>query len=206
MSAMKSEEEDIELLARAIMAEARDDAEHLAVEAKGKAEAVRKRAQDQAESERKTILARAKEDADRLRSQSSATSQLKARSTQLEQREKILNDVFEEVRKQVSAVKKRPDYSAIATMLAREALTQLKTAEAEVRADEATQKVLKLDDLSKELNGKFTFGKNLEEGTGVVVSAAGGKLHYDNTLETRLSRLQGSLRSSVYKTLIGEKA
>ena len=206
MSVMKSEEEDIELLARAIMAEARDDAEHLAVEAKGKAEAVRKRAQEQAESERKAILARAKEDADRLRSQSSATSQLKARSTQLEQREKILNDVFEEVRKQVGAVKKRPDYGVIATMLAREALTQLKTAEAEVRADETTQKALKLDDLSKELNGKFTFGKNLEEGTGVVVSAAGGKLHYDNTLETRLSRLQGFLRSSVYKTLIGEKA
>ena len=206
MSAMKSEEEDIELLARAIMAEARDDAEQLAVEAKGKAEAVRKRAQEQAESERKTILARAKEDADRLRSQSSATSQLKVRSTQLEQREKILNDVFEEVRQQVGAVKKRPDYSVIATMLAREALTQLKATEAEVRADEATQKALKLDELSKELNGKFTFGKNLEEGTGVVVSTAGGKLHYDNTLETRLSRLHGSLRSSVYKTLIGEKA
>jgi vacuolar-type H+-ATPase subunit E/Vma4 len=38
-----------------------------------------------------------------------------------------------------------------------------------------------------------------------VVNAAGGKLHYDNTLETRLSRLQGSLRSSVYKMLMGEK-
>lgn len=203
---MKSEEEDIELLARAIMAEARDDAEQLAVEAKGKAEAVWKRAQERAESERKAILARAKEDADRLRSQSSATSQLKVRSMQLEQREKILNDVFEEARRQLGSVKKRSDYGAIATMLAREALTQLKATEAEVRADETTQKVLKLDELSKELNGKFTFGKNLEEGTGVVVSAAGEKLHYDNTLETRLSRLQGSLRSSVYKTLMGEKA
>jgi vacuolar-type H+-ATPase subunit E/Vma4 len=52
---------------------------------------------------------------------------------------------------------------------------------------------------------KFAFGENLEEGTGVVVNAAGGKLHYDNTLETRLSRMQGSLRSSVYKVLMGEK-
>jgi vacuolar-type H+-ATPase subunit E/Vma4 len=45
----------------------------------------------------------------------------------------------------------------------------------------------------------------LDEGTGVVVDASAGKLHYDNTLETRLSRLQNSLRSSVYKVLMGEK-
>lgn len=202
---MKTEAEDIELLARAIMAEARDEAEQIDVEAKEKADVIRKRAQEQAESERKVILARAKEDADRLRSQSSATTQLKARSMQLEQREKILNDVFDEVRKRLDAVKKRPDYSEIATMLAREALSQLRATEAEVRVDETTQKALKLDDLSKELNGKFNFGEKLEDGTGVVVSAASGKLHYDNTLETRLSRLQGSLRSSVYKLLMGEK-
>ncbi len=202
---MKTEAQDIELLARAIMAEARDEAEQLYAEAKEKAEVIRKRAQEQAESERKAILARAKEDADRLRSQSSATTQLKARSTQLEQREKILNDVFDEVRKRLNAVQKRPDYGEIAAMLAREALSQLKAAEAEVRADETTQKALKLDDLSKEFNGKFNFSDKLEDGTGVVVSASGGKLHYDNTLETRLSRLQGSLRSSVYKMLMGEK-
>ena len=201
---MKTEAEDIELLARAIMAEARDEAEHLHVEAKEKADVIRKRAQEQAESERKTILARAKEDADRLRSQSSATSELKSRSMQLEQREKLLNDVFDEVRKQLAAVKKRPDYDAIVNMLAREALSELRATEAEVRADETTQKALKLDDLSRELNGKFKFGEKLEDGTGVVVSAAGGKLNYDNTLETRLNRLQGSLRSSVYKALMGE--
>lgn len=202
---MKSEAEDIELLARAIMMEARHEAERLHAEAQEKAEVIRKRAQEEAASERKTILARAKEDADRLRSQSSATSQLKSRSMQLEGREKILNEVFDEVRKQLDAVKKRQDYGAIASMLAREALSQLKATEAEIHTDEATQKVLKLDDLSTELNGKFKFGEKLEDGTGVVVSAAGGKLHYDNTLETRLSRLQGSLRSSVYKMLMGEK-
>lgn len=202
---MKSEEEDIELLARAIMVEAREEADQLNIEAQEKAEAVRKRAQQQAESERKAILDRAREEADRLRSQSSATSQLKARSMQLEQREKILNDVFEEVKKQLASVKKRPDYNAIAAMLVREALTELKVKEAEVQADEATQKALKLDEISKELNGKYSLGKKLEDGSGVVVSAAGGKLNYDNTLETRLSRLQSTLRSSVYKVLMGEK-
>lgn len=202
---MKTEEQDIELLARAIMAEARDEAEHLRVEAREKAETIRRRAQEQAAAEQKAILDRAKEDADRLRSQSSATSLLKVRSSQLEQRERILNEVFAEVRNRLDSVKKRSDYGEIASMLAREALTQLKATEAEISADEATQKALKLDDLSKELKGKFSPGKALPEGTGVVVSAADGKLNYDNTLETRLSRLQSSLRSSVYKVLMGDK-
>jgi V-type H+-transporting ATPase subunit E len=203
---MKTEAQDIEMLAQAIMLEAKDEAEQLQVEAKEKADAIRKRAQAEAEAERKLILDRAKQEADRLKSQASATAQLKARSTQLEAREKLLDSVFEEVKKQLASAKKRPDYADIVKMLTREALTQLKATEAEIRADESTQKVLKLDEIAKELNGKFSSGAKLEEGTGVVVSASGGKLNYDNTLETRLSRLQGTLRSSVYKVLMGEKA
>jgi len=201
---MKSETEDIDLLARAIMGEANDEAAQFLAEAKEKAEAIRKRAQEQAKSERKEILERARQDAERLRSQTTATAQLKSRSYQLEEREKLLDGVFTEVKKQLDAVKSRADYGAIATMLAREALTQLKVDQAEIRADDATRKALKLDDLSKELNGKFSLSGSLDEGTGVVVSAAGGKLSYDNTLETRLSRLQGTLRSAVYKVLMGE--
>ncbi len=203
---MKSESEDIELLARAIRAEVNDEAAHILAEAKAKAEAIRKRAQEEAESERKEILERAKQDAERLRSQTTATAQLKARSLQLEDREKLLDGVFTEVKKQLEAVTKRPDYGAITAMLAREALTQLQVNQAEIRADEATRKALNLDELSKELNGKFVLGDSLEEGTGVMVSAADGKLNYDNTLETRLSRLQGTLRSAVYKVLMGESA
>jgi len=206
---MKTEAQDIEMLERAIMVEANEEAAQLLAEAKEKADAIRKRAQAEAEAERKLILDRAKQDADRLRSQASATAQLKSRSAQLEEREKLLDIVFEEVKKQLDAIKKRPDYDAIATLLVREALTQLRVNKAEIKADELTQKALKkgaLDEISKELKGEFTLSGALEEGTGVVVDAADGKIHYDNTLETRLSRLQSALRSSVYKVLMGEKA
>jgi V-type H+-transporting ATPase subunit E len=203
---MKSVPEDIEMLERAILTEAREEAEQMQEEAKEKATAVHKRAQEQAASERKAILDRANQDAERLRSQANATAQLKARSSQLAHREKLLDSVFEEAKKQLSAVKDRPDYKAIATMLAREALMQLKANRAEIRADEATQKAFKAEELSKELNGEFSVIGKLDEGTGVVVSASDGKLYYDNTLETRLNRLQGVLRSAVYKVLMGESA
>jgi V/A-type H+-transporting ATPase subunit E len=205
---MKTEAEDIEMLERAILTEARDEAEQIKAEAKEKTEAIRRRAQEQAEAERKAILDRAREDAERLRGQAVATAQLKARSLQLAHREQLLDRVFKAVKEKLPDVQKRPDYDQVGAMLLSEALTQLRVNKAEIRADETTQKSLKkgaLNEISKELNGEFTIGDVLEEGTGIVVDAADGRIHYDNTLETRLSRLQGTLRSSVYQLLIGEK-
>lgn len=203
---MKSEPEDIEMLERAVLAEARDEADQIKAEAEKEAAAIRKRAEAQAEVERRAILERARADAERLRGQVMATAQLKARSEQLTHREQLLDGVFKAVKEKLAELSKRPDYGEVSAMLVREALTQLRVNKAQVQADAATKKSLgnTLNELSSELNGEFTLG-DLEEGTGVVVSAADGKLHYDNTLETRLNRLQSTLRSSVYQVLTGEK-
>ena len=205
---MKTEAQDIELLARAILTEARDEADQIKAEARERADAIRRRAQEQAEQERKAILDRAREDAERLRGQAVATAQLKARSLQLTNREQLLDRVFKTVKERLPEVQKRPDYDQLAATLLREAVLQLRVKKAEIRADEIAQSVLEkggLDEISKEINGQFTITGTLEEGTGVILEAADGKLHYDNTLETRLNRLQSTLRAPVYKVLIGEK-
>ena len=205
---MNTQVDDIEMLERAILTEARDEAEQIKAEAQAKAEAIRKRAEEQAEQERKAILARAREDVERLRGQAVATAQLKARSLQLSNREQLLDRVFKAVREKLSEVPKRPDYDQIAALLLREALVQLRVNNAQVRADKTTQAILEkrtLDEFSKELKGEFTSAGTLEEGTGIIVDAADGKLHYDNTLETRLDRLEGPLRAVVYRVLTGEK-
>jgi len=205
---MTTEVENIQMLERAILSEARDAAEQVQAEAKQKVDAVRKRAQDQAEQESKSILDLARQDVERLRGQAAATAQMKARSVELAHREQLLDRVFAAVKEKLLALQKRPDYDEIAALLAREALVQLRVNQAIVRADPVTQKSLEkkaLAEISSELKGKFTMGEPLEEGIGVVVEAADGKLHYDNTLETRLERLQGTLRASVYKILTGEK-
>lgn len=206
---MKTDVEDIQMLERAILSEAQDKAEQIKDEARKKAEAIRKRAQEQAEQERRAILERAQQDVDRLRGQAVATAQLKARSVQLAHREQLLDRAFKAVKEKLPELQKRSDYPQIAALLLREALVQLRVNKAEIRADPATQSILEkgaLNDISRELNGQFSTGEALEEGTGVVVSAADGKLNYDNTLETRLDRLQSTLRASVYKTLMGEKS
>jgi V/A-type H+-transporting ATPase subunit E len=204
---MNTEAQDIEMLSRAILTEARDEAEQIKAEAREKAEAIRRRAQEQAEQERKAILDRAREDAERLRGQQVATAQLKARSLQLTSREQLLDRVFKTVRERLAEIQNRPDYEEIAAQLLREALVQLRVNKAQVRADKTTAHILKkgaLRELSKELNGQFESADELEEGTGIILDAADGKLHYDNTLETRLERLEGNLRAAVYKVLIGE--
>jgi V/A-type H+/Na+-transporting ATPase subunit E len=205
---MNTKVQDIEMLERAILTEARDEAEQIKAQAKEKAEAIRKRAQEQADQERNAILERAREDVERLRGQAIATAQLKARSQQLAKREDLLNRVFKTVREKLSEVQNRPDYDQIAALLLREALVQLRVNKAQIKADKTTQSILEkkaLKEISKELNGEYTFAGTLEEGTGVVIEAADGKLNYDNTLETRLDRLEGTLRSAVHKVLIGEK-
>jgi V/A-type H+-transporting ATPase subunit E len=205
---MKPEEENIELLSRAILFEAQTEAESIQADAREKADAIRQQAQQRAESERKEILDRAKLEAERIRSQVVATAQMKARTLQLEHREKLLDKVFTAAQERLSGLQKRPDYDKIMVELLREAVTQLKVDQAEVRADALTQRVLKgraLTSISKELGTKLSVGKSLDEGTGIVVDADNGRLHYDNTLETRLSRLQSALRSAVYHVLMGEK-
>jgi vacuolar-type H+-ATPase subunit E/Vma4 len=47
-------------------------------------------------------------------------------------------------------------------------------------------------------------GPVFDQGIGVIVETMDGHLQFDNTLETRLSRMQNSLRARVYELLTGE--
>jgi V/A-type H+/Na+-transporting ATPase subunit E len=205
----RATDENIEPLSRAILKEAEVDAQQMREEAQAKANAIRQRAQEEAEKVRREILDKAQQDAERLRSQSLSSAQLKTRTMQLESREKLLDRVFHAAREKLADVQERPDYDQLAAMLLREALTQLRVSKAEIHADKTTRALLEkkaLKEISSELKGEFTIADNLQEGRGVVIEAADGRLHYDNTLETRLERLQGTLRSSVHKLLMGEQS
>ncbi|MEJ2736642.1 MAG: V-type ATP synthase subunit E [Anaerolineae bacterium] len=204
---MRSVEQSIQALSRAVQSEARAEAEQIVADAKAKAEAVRQHAQEQAAAERAEILARASGEAERIRSQALATTQLKARTMQLERREKLLDRVFEAARQQLPTVQQGTDYDQVVHHLLREALIHLGADAAQVRADERTRMLLTdqvLTEVSKEVGGQVQLGTSLTEGTGVIVETAEGHRQYDNTLEARLSRLQEELRSPVYRLLLGE--
>lgn len=204
---MSQTNDDIKMLSRAVLNNARGDAEQNLTEAKEKAAAIRKQAEEQAAVERAKILQKASAEADRVRSQAVASIQLKARTVQLEQREQLLESVFQSARQQLASVQKSTDYQKTAERLLREGLGQLGAEQAVVHADAVTQKLISgsvLEKVSKDLKTNAKLGEPLKQGTGVMVETEDGRRQYDNTLETRLGRLQDTLRSPVYHLLMGE--
>jgi V/A-type H+/Na+-transporting ATPase subunit E len=200
-------EGDMDLLTRAVLEEGRTEANQILSEARAKADAIRQRAEAQAAAGQQAILARASETAERIRQQAVAAAEVKARMLRLEHREKLLQSVFEAARRQIASVQQWKEYDQVAIQLLREGLTHLGANTALVRADAATGRLLTdsvLETVSKELNVKLTMTERLTQGLGIIVQTEDGRRFYDNTLETRLARLQNTLRAAVYHILMGE--
>ncbi len=198
---------NVQELTLAIVGEARAEADELRNQAQTKADGIRKRATSDADRERQAILLKATEEAERLRAQGLATARLRARSLQLEHREKLLNKVFTAVAERLPAVPERKDYDTIARGLAREALSQLHAPKVQLLADAATRRVLTsavIDKIAKELEVDVSLGDVLPRGLGVVAQTDDQHLQFDNTLETRLARLKSALRAPVYDILVGD--
>jgi vacuolar-type H+-ATPase subunit E/Vma4 len=203
---MVPDQERIQVLARAIQGEVRGETEEILANARTKADDMRQHAQEQAAAERTRILQRAAQEAQRIRSQAIAVARSRARTLQLERREKLLDDAFEAAGQQLASIQQRPDFGEVAARLLREALIHLQANRARVRADERTRTLLTeevVDQISRDV--QVEFGPPLTTGVGVIVETTDGHRKYDNTLETRLGRMQDALRLPVYHLLLAER-
>jgi vacuolar-type H+-ATPase subunit E/Vma4 len=204
---MTSIDENIIILSKAVLSDQNSSAEQILADARGKADEIRKHAQERAAIEREKILEKAREEAERLRSQAVAITQLKARTMELDEREKIIESVFEIAGQKLASVQDSAGYDLLIQNLLREALSQLGASSAKVRADQQTSKVLSaalFEKLAINLKIHIELGEPLGKGAGVIVETTDGRRQYDNTFETRLKRLQDTLRSPVYHILMGE--
>jgi vacuolar-type H+-ATPase subunit E/Vma4 len=204
---MNTGDTDVELLSRAILSEAQAESQELETNAESKAEAIRQRAQAEADRLRKSIIEAAEREAERLRGQAIATAQLRARSAELQHREKLLDHVFELARQTLESVPQNKDYGQIAVQLVREGIAELNAPEIEILADAASRTILAeslLTQIGAELHVHLVLGNPLDHGAGVVLQTPKGHLQFDNTLETRLARLRSTLRAAVYGILMGE--
>jgi vacuolar-type H+-ATPase subunit E/Vma4 len=204
---MESVKDNLQALSRAILKKAQMDAEQVLTDAQAKTEAIRKHAQEEAESERARILARAQQEVERIRSQQTATAQLQARAMKLEQREALLDQVFETVQQRLPTVQQWTDYDQIVMYLANEALTQVRADRCILHADARAQEILDdatLAQLGKTVSIQVERGDTLAQGIGVIAKTEDNYREYDNTLEARLRREQDELRFPVFRLLMGE--
>jgi len=205
---MSPQHSDIQALRRSIVGDAREEAGQLLADAQAKAEDIRAQAQAQANAKREAILQRARQEAEALRSHAAAAAQLEAQMLKLKRREQLLERIFAEARRQLASAQEWPDYyEQIARRLVREATRRLGADEVLVQTDERTRQVLDDDvlaDLGKELGVSLQAGEPLAQGTGAALETPDGHRRYDNTLGTRLTRMQDGLRAPVYHILRGE--
>ena len=201
------EQEKIQVLESAIMEIAQQEAQAILDEARAKADSLRTQAEAKAAVESEHILAGAKQTVEKLVDQATAKAQLDAQMLKLQRREQALQRVFAKARLQLATIPQRPDYADIVRRFISEAVTYMGDEAFVIRADAATDRVLDqalLDDLAQQLNVQLERGPQLEEGIGVVLTTPDGRRRYDNTLETRLARIQEDVRTPVYHILAGD--
>ncbi len=204
---MKSVSESIQALSRAVLSEAQAEAERILADGRVKAEAILKRAREQAAQERERILRQARQEAAQIRGKAIAAARLRARTMQLERREKLLAEVFAQVEKRLPGVRQWRDYDQIVRRLVTEAIQHLDADEVRILADEQARELLAaglLEQIAQETGVRLELGPPLDKGTGVIAETADGKRRYDNTLEARLTRRRDLLRPAVYRLLMGE--
>jgi vacuolar-type H+-ATPase subunit E/Vma4 len=198
---------DIRSLETVITNEAQQDAAKITAETESHIESIKRQAREQVEGQCSAILKQAREKAERLRSQAVSSAQLEAQTLKLDHRETLLAKVMSEARHGLAGVPEWPDYKEIVCQLIREGTEVLDADSLVIRADETARGMLDgqvLTDLGQELAVQLELGEPLERGTGVVIVTADGHRRYDNTLETRLNRMQAALRTPVYHILMGD--
>lgn len=204
---MSHQQHDIQELERAILQEASGEARQIVADARAKVSGLRREAQAQADVERSAILDSARRNADSLLAHTAAEVRVEAQSLRLRRREQLLDRAFNEARQRLASAEEWPDYGQIARFLAREAVEHIEADEVLVQADEGTRRALDEDvlgALGQELGVHLSLGATLARGTGVVLVTPDGHRRFDNTLESRLTRMHERLRAAVYRTLMGE--
>lgn len=202
-----TEQDKVQVLERTIMEIAQQEVQAILDEARAKADSLKKQAEIKAETESDHILAEAQHTAKEFLSQAVAKAQLEAQMLKLQRREHVLMRTFDEARQRLTTIPQRPDYTGIVRRLISEAATYMGDEAFIVQADAATDRVLDdafLADLAAQLNVHLERGPHLEEGTGIVLTTPDGHRRYDNTLGTRLTRVQDNVRTAVFHILAGE--
>jgi V/A-type H+-transporting ATPase subunit E len=201
-------QDSIESLERAIIEEAKGEAQQILESARTQAQIIYQETEAQVKSEGNVILEQARKKAETLRSQSEASARIEAQTLKLKRREQLLAQVFDRAQEQLASATQWPDYDQVARHLVRDAVTHLGSDNILVRADAETQAVLTPDvlaELATELGVYMRPGEPISEGTGIILETPDGHCRYDNRLETRLSRIQSALRTPVYRILVGEE-
>lgn len=139
----------------------------------------------------------------RLRLVSQAT--LEARREYLESIDECVKTVVSEALKKIPAIRKKREYTLSLKALLREAIDVVGSEEVIVECAREDQKLLKevSEEVGKELGVRIILSENaLDSVGGVRVQKSDGSIIFDNTVEARLERMRGEIRSEIIRRIL----
>jgi len=192
----KSEEERI-------LKEAENQAAEKKQYAEKKAEAILNESRQQADEQSQSIKRRILSDAD---------SEIKRLF--LKQQDVIMQDIIDRAEKRIYSMIDDPGYRDVLINWIIEAAIGLDVESAQINASEKERLLIDEQMLSEvKARVKDAGGKTLEmtlsqlhplESQGVILTASGGRVAFNNLVKTRLSRTQREIRMAIYNTLFSD--
>lgn len=204
---LKSLDERLGILTKAILEDAQSDAAKVQEEAQQKADEILRDAKRQAETIRKGILSRVVHDVEILEEEKRSEEKMKAQMLWLSRRQVLLDKVFQEVQKRIPGLVSSPDYAIHLEGLIVEALTNIQSDTVILHFDPQSQQCINdefIGRIAEKTHLQITIGDPLDTGTGVTAETTDGRRRIDNTLENRLQRQRQQLRANVYHVMMGE--
>jgi len=194
-----------------IAQDASKEAERILAEARKAAEQRIKTARDQGRAVIQQAESKAEEQAARIRARSASSMRMERRRISLKVREQAVQEVLTRVRQRLDDMVGSPQYRVVLLSWIVEGAIGLGAAEATVNASsrelkQIDKKMLQAAEVKiKELTGKkvtltVASGDPLVP-QGVVVTAAGGRVEFNNQVATRLQRLQSEIRKQIQDRL-----
>jgi len=208
---MKPPIEDNAALLMGIEADARDEEQRVIREAEQQAAEKRKYARKKADGILEEARQRGRRQADAILRRAASAADLEAKRRVMGFRAQAVQDILDRAERKLQAMIDRPEYPSILKRWITEAVIGLDVEAAEVSASQA-ERALITDDLlaqaaadvaaktARQVSLRLSEGRPLSF-QGVILTAAGGRIAFNNQVKTRMSRNEREIRRLIYAAL-----
>jgi vacuolar-type H+-ATPase subunit E/Vma4 len=199
--------ESFDKLRNRILSDAKVKAEAVIKEAEDKARQIIDNSKADAKRDAEAVLSRGRLDASALR-RSILSSKVRAnRLKLLEEKNRLLRTIFSTVEERLSSISKTPEFRDSLKKMMTEAVDALDVEQPIVKVgfNDFTSRDLASIGLGLPQGAKVVVESNaIDELGGVVASDAEGKVSYNNSFRARMDRLDSQLLALVSSTVFGE--
>jgi vacuolar-type H+-ATPase subunit E/Vma4 len=199
--------ESFDKLRNRILSDARVKAEAVIKEAEDKARQIIDNSKADAKRDAEAVLSRGRLDASALR-RSILSSKVRAnRLKLLEEKNRLLRTIFSTVEERLSSISKTPEFRDSLKKMMTEAVDALDVEQPIVKVgfNDFTSRDLASIGLGMPQGAKVVVESNaIDELGGVVASDAEGKVSYNNSFRARMDRLDSQLLALISSTVFGE--